>query len=465
MTINLKDLPVDVGVVYEGERIRSGDMFIELGGPKVDYKAELVRARKKEEIEDEKVIVIGRDIQELEEGSRVPFGVLVEIYGKKIEKDLEPVIERRIHDFINYIHGMMHLNQRYDIWCRISKEAKNSNLTFEDVGKAIIYLFKAEFSFIEKIQVTLMTDEKEIKKFYDDAVAVYNERDSRIRGMKDDEVEEFYSCTLCQSFAPNHICVISPQRSSLCGALSWLDCRAAYKIDPEGSNFPIPKGGVMDAEKGEFSGVNEAIKESSHGDLERIYMYSMFDFPHTSCGCFETIAFYMPEVDGVGIVDRNFKGEAINGLRFSTMAGQTGGGEQTVGFLGVGVNWMTSPKFLSADGGWERIVWIPSHIKERVKEFIPAEIHDKIPTEKDVKNLDELKGFLEEKKHPIVERWVEEEVVEAAEEGLVPEVAAGEEMPIVSAPTMALPGTGGIKIILKNAKIYADKVIIKKVEK
>jgi len=155
MTINLKDLPVDVGVVYEGERIRSGDMFIELGGPKVDYKAELVRARKKEEIEDEKVIVIGRDIQELEEGSRVPFGVLVEIYGKKIEKDLEPVIERRIHDFINYIHGMMHLNQRYDIWCRISKEAKNSNLTFEDVGKAIIYLFKAEFSFIEKIQVTL----------------------------------------------------------------------------------------------------------------------------------------------------------------------------------------------------------------------------------------------------------------------------------------------------------------------
>jgi len=460
---SLKDLPVEVGVVYEGERIRGPDMYIELGGPKSDYKFELALVKDEKDVKDGKVSVVGKDIGDFDEGSRVPFGVLIEVYGKEIEKDLEGILERRVHDFINYIHGMMHLNQRYDIWCRVSKDAKSSGLKLEDVGAALILLYKQEYSFIDKIQITLITDEQEVKKHREGALKAYEARDERIRGMKDEEVDVFYGCSLCQSFAPNHICIVSPQRISLCGALSWLDCRASAKIDPDGPNFPVEKGECLDEEKGEFSGINEVIEEYSHGSNEKIYMYSMFDYPHTSCGCFEAIAFYLPEVDGIGMVDRNFKGTAVNGLKFSTMAGQTGGGEQSVGFLGFGVLWMQSDKFFKADGGWNRIVWMPSYLKEKAKEYIPGEIYDKIPTEKEIAEIGDLKNYLQEKNHPVVARWIEEEEVEEEKEESIPAYEAGE-VPVVAAPAMTVPGGGGIKLILINAKIYADKVIIKKVD-
>ena len=398
-------IPVEVGIVHEGERIRGPDMFLELGGPKVKYKAELVQVRKADEIEDGKVIVIGKDIPEFSEGDRSSFGILVDIYGGKVEKELEGVIERRVHDFLNYIQGFMHLNQRYDIWCRVSKDAKEKGLTFKHIGTAIMNLFKTAFPFIEKSQITFMTDEAKVKEHHDMAIKIYEERDKRVRGMKDEDVDVFYACTLCQSFAPNHVCVISPQRVSLCGSISWIDARAAANVDPDGPNFAVDKGELLDEKTGEYSGVNEAIKKATNGANDRFFMYSMFGYPHTSCGCFEAIAFFIPEVEGIGIVDRNYNEAAVNGLKFSAMATQTGGGEQAEGFLGFGVEWMHSAKFFNADGGWSRIVWLPSHIKERVKEAVPEDIYDKIATEKEVTNLDELKKFLQEKGHPVVERW------------------------------------------------------------
>ncbi len=397
----MDDIPVKVGIVYEGERIRGPETFIELGGGKVDYKFELVQVKEKKEVEDGKITLLGKDIPDFNEGDKIAFGVLVEVYGDGLEKDLEPVIERRIHDFLNYIQGLMHLNQRYDIWCRISKDAKEAGLRFEHVGKTLANLMKTEFTFIDGIQVTLITDEKKVKELYDSAVEVYEERDARVRGMKDADVDEFYGCLLCQSFAPNHLCIISPERASLCGAISWIDARAAARVDPGGPIFAIEKGEVLDEVKGEFSGVNDIVKEKSNQANDRFYMYSMFGFPHTSCGCFEAIAFYIPEVDGIGIVDRHYTDNTVNGLKFSMMATESGGGEQVEGFLGFGIQWMYSEKFFSGDGGYNRIAWMPSHIKKRMKEAIPKDMFGKIPTEKDVLNIQELKAFLEEKGHPL----------------------------------------------------------------
>lgn len=470
MAKTLKDFPVPIGASFEGERIRGNEMYVELGGPKAKNKFELVLVKKEEEVEDGKVTVIGKELKEIQEGSTIPYGVLVEVYGKKIERDMEGILERRIHDFTNYIHGMMHLNQRYDIWCRISKEAVNKGLTLKDVGEIMILLYKQSYKIIEKIQITLINDEEKVKEMKEIAMKRYKERDDRVKGMKDEEVPVFYGCTLCASFAPSHVCIVTPQRPSLCGALSWLDCRAAATIDPNGPNFPIEKGEVLDAEKGEFSGVNKVVEEYSHGVNHRFYLYSMFDYPHTSCGCFECIAFYMPEVDGIGFVDRNFPTVAVNGVKFSTMAGQSGGGVQTVGFLGFGIQWMSSEKFFKADGGWRRIVWCPSYMKERAKEYIPPDVFDAIATEKDVQNIDELKEFLKKKNHPVVKRWKEEEVEE--KKGAAEEKEAKEEQQPVPAitpsayPGMAFPSitipSGGFTIILKNARIYAEKVIIKK---
>ena len=465
-----QDIPVDVGIAYEGERIRRPQMYLEFGGPKVKYKFELARVRKPEEVEDGKVKIVGPDIKDLPEGSSVPLGILVEVAGSQLEEDLEGIIERRIHEFTNYINGFMHLNQRYDIWCRLSKEAFKKGLnSFTYIGKVMIRLYKADLPIIEKIQVTFITDPKEVERMYHEALKIYEARDARARGLRDEDVEEFYGCTLCQSFAPTHVCVITPQRYANCGAISWFDGRAASKVDPKGPIFRIPKGECLDPFKGEYSGVNKVVQEKSLGAIKRVWLYTAFGYPHTSCGCFEAIAFYIPEVDGFGIVHRDFKGPAINGLPFSTMADATGGGRQVDGFHGISIEYMRSPKFLQVDGGWRRVVWVPKAVYERVKDFIPEDVRDKIATDEDVKTIEELMEFLKAKGHPVVERWKEKEAEKAEAKPVEAEAAAAapEAVPQITGMTgVSVSGipmaAGGLRIILKGAKIRIDKVIIKR---
>ena len=450
-----EDIPVDVGIIYEGERIRKDGMQVELGGPKQAAKFELVRAKKMNEVEDEKVTVIGPDLKDLPEGGNVPFGIYIEVAGKDIEEDLEGVIERRIHEYCNFVEGIMHLNQRYDIWIRVSKKSLQKGLnSFTYIGKVLARLYKSELPFIEKIQITFITDPAKVKEMYDEALQVYDARDAKARGMKDEEVNTFYGCTLCQSFAPTHMCVITPQRYSNCGSISWFDGRASAQVDPKGPVFAINKGELLDAEKGEFSGINETIKQKTLGAVDRVWMYTGFGYPHTSCGCFEAMAFYIPEVEGYGIVDRGFKGVAVNGLPFGTLADSGAGGRQVDGFHGISIEYMRSPKFMQADGGWDRVVWMPQSVKDRVKEFMPKEAVENVATENDAKTVDELKEFLKQKNHPVVKRWK----AEAEEAPAVEEEATETAFPVSTATVSA----GGFKIIFKNAKIHAEKVIIKR---
>ena len=342
----------------------------------------------------------------MEEGKHYPLGILVEIAGAKVEPDLEGVIERRIHEYSNYIEGFMHLNQRYDIWIRLSKKSYKKGLnSFRFIGQVMLELFRNELPILEKIQITFITDPEKIRPLYKEALERYEARDARARGLSDKDVDVFYGCALCQSFAPTHICVITPQRYANCGAISWFDGRAAAGIDPKGPIYAIEKGECLDEENGEYTGVNESAKKRSMGEINRVFLYSAFGYPHTSCGCFEGIAFYIPEVDGFGIVLRGFRDVTVNGLPFSTMADSTAGGRQVDGFHGISIEYMRSPQFLHADGGYDRVVWMPAETKERLKDFIPASVYPAIATEKDAKTIPELKSYLETHNHPVVLRW------------------------------------------------------------
>jgi acetyl-CoA decarbonylase/synthase complex subunit beta len=460
-----KDIPVEVGVIFEGERIRRNDMQVELGGPTVKEKFELAKVKPLDQIEDGKVTIIGPDLKDMKEGGAYPLGILVEAAGAKLDQGLEGVIERRIHGYLNYIEGFMHLNQRYDIWIRLGKKSFQKGLnSFEPIGKVLYRLFKSELPIIEKVQITFITDTAKLDELYPEAIQAYETRDAKARGLKDEDVDTFYGCTLCQSFAPSHVCVITPQRYSNCGAISWFDGKASASIDPKGPVFAIDRGEIINAEKGEFSGVNETVKKRSMGEVNQVWLYTAFDHPHTSCGCFEAVTFYIPEVDGLGVVNRSFKGAAVNGLPFSTLADSTAGGRQIDGFHGMSIEYMRSKKFFAADGGWNRIVWVPKEVKEKVKDFIPPEIVDKVATEEDAKNVDELKAFLKAKDHPVVARWAAEEApAEQAEAIQVTEEAAGTMMPVATAASLPIMA-GGFKIILKDAKIYANKVIIQAVK-
>jgi acetyl-CoA decarbonylase/synthase complex subunit beta len=401
------DFHVDIGPQYEGETIRKDDMQVELGGPKIKAKFELVRLKNPDEVEHEKVEVIGPDLKDMAEGSTQPLAIIVDISGADLEKDMEPVIERRIHMYANYIEGTYHLNQRNDIWLRVGKAAfKKGFDSFKEFGEILIFLFTSELSAIEKISVTFITDEKKVAEMLPEAVKVYEARDERLRGMKEEDVEVFYGCVLCQSFAPTHCCVITPERIANCGAISWLDGRAAYKLDPEGPIFEVQKGDLLDPVRGEYSGLDQVVAERSLGEYNQVYLHSAFEHPHTSCGCFQAILFYIPEVDAFGIVHRDYVGPTVIGEPFSKMAGVTSGGRQVEGACGMALELIRSPKFFQADGGLRRVVWMPKDIKERYKEVIPEGLNDKIATEDDVKSADELVAFLDKVGHP----WVKGEV-------------------------------------------------------
>ena len=479
VSVGEEDFPFDISPMYEGERIRKGDMYVELAGPK-SVGFELVIALPPDQVEDMKVTLVGPDVDEMEEGGRYPFAMIYYIAGEKIDSDIEPIVERRNHEFQNYIEGYMHINSRDTIWCRIGKNLMKKGLkSLIQIAKATMMLYKNEMPFIEKIEALYITDRDLVEKLLKEmARPIYEERDARVEKLHDEDVEEFYSCSLCQSFAPTHVCIISPDRPALCGAITWFDARAAARIDPEGPNRPVPKGECIDPVSGEYTGVNEFAKQESGGSVERVKLHSFFDSPHTSCGCFEVIGFYMPEVDGIGLVHRGYPHPAPNGLPFSTMAGQTGGGKQTVGFLGMGMAYLRSKKFLQADGGWYRVVWMPKELKEKVLKYIPEDVRDKIATEEDAKTIDELKEFLKRVGHPVVkgvvrpadgkritEGWEEEKEKEEEKE-----VEKREERPAIpevpEVPAQVIPSAGfpTIKLIIKNARIYIDKVVIRRVE-
>ncbi len=214
-------IPVAYGPAFEGERIRKEDMFIEFGGNRTPS-FEWVRMREMEEIEDGKVIVVGNNwLERYEQGGKMPLGIIVDVAGRKMQKDFEPVIERKVHSNINEAQGVWHMGQRDINWMRISHNAKNEGFTLEHLGIINVTMTHSRFkAIVDKVQVTIYTDEADVLRLQEEARNVYKERDQRMAGLIDEAVDIFYSCLLCQSFAPSHVCVISPERLGLCGALN-----------------------------------------------------------------------------------------------------------------------------------------------------------------------------------------------------------------------------------------------------
>ena len=402
-------IPVAYGPAFEGERIRKEDTFIEFGGQRTAA-FEWVRMRENEEIEDNKVIIVGKNWQErFEKGGQMPLGMVIEVSGRKMPKDFQSVIERKVHSNINEAQGVWHMGQRDINWIRISNAAKKEGFTLEHLGLIQAAMTHNRFrSIVDKVQVTMYVDEEDVKKVLDEARAAYKERDHRLGSLTDEAVDIFYSCLLCQSFAPSHVCVITPERLGLCGAYNWLDGKAAYEIDPTGGNQPISKGDCLDPKYGRYTGADEYLKKATGGAVETLNLYTIMENPMTSCGCFECIVAIIPEANGVMIVHRGYTGMTPIGMKFSTLAGTVGGGAQTPGFMGIGVNFIASKKFLFGDGGVKRIVWMPKSLKERIAEDFKKtaesagaqDLLDKIADETNCEDSEKLVEYLSQVGHP-----------------------------------------------------------------
>ncbi len=401
-------IPIAYGAAFEGERVRKENLHVEFGG-KYSTAFEYLRARPMDQVEDGKVTLVGPDIDQAKPGKAMPLGIFVEVAGRSFHEDFESVLERRVHKFVSCASGIMHIGQRDIPWIRISAEAFQKGFRLKHLGELLIHKYHDEFSgIVDKVQVTVFTDEKLMQEVLKEAREAYRKRDERMEGMKDVDVDRFYSCILCQSYAPNHVCIVTPQRLGLCGAYTWLDCRAAHEMDAHGPNQPIPKGFCIDPNLGVWQGVNDYVAKASNGHLQQVTMYSIMQDPQTSCGCFECLVAVLPETNGVMIVNREFQGMTPIGMSFSTMAGEVGGGVQTPGFLGVGRMYLVSEKFISAEGGLQRLVWMPQELKDEMRDRLEKrlgdmeqlDLLDKIATENEATAVEELVEFLQKVEHP-----------------------------------------------------------------
>ena len=401
-------IPVPYGSAFEGERVRRADMRVEFGG-KYSRAFEYLKMNPMDEVEDGKIEVVGPGFEDIEEGGYMNLGIIIEVAGRKMQDDFEPVLERQVHYFINGASGIQHIGQRDITWIRLSKTAAEKGFTLKHFGEILHARFQADFgAIVDKVQVTIVTDPELYAEWLEKARVAYDFRNKRLSEMTDESVDTFYSCTLCQSFAPDHVCVVSPERLGLCGAYNWLDCKASFRINPTGPNQPIIKGAVIDPVKGYFEGINEYAKAGSHGSVQELAMYSAMENPMTACGCFECIMMIVPEANGFMIVSREDTSMTPAGMTFSTLAGMCGGGIQTPGVMGHGKFFVVSNKFIRADGGLKRVVWMSSFLKESMAEEMKAaaeregdpDLIDKIADERVATTVEELLPFLEEKEHP-----------------------------------------------------------------
>jgi acetyl-CoA synthase len=401
-------IPLSYGPAFEGERVRGEDIFLECGGGRT-HAVELVVSKNMDEVEDAKVEVIGPDVDSIKPPAMLPLAILVEVAGRKMQEDFEPILERQIHHLINYAQGLMHIGQRDIAWLRVSKGAVDKGFKLADLGKILHAKLHQDFGVIfDKAQVKIYTEAKATEEILARAREIYSKRDARIEGMTDETTDTFYSCTLCQSFAPNHVCVVSPERTGLCGAYNWMDCRASNEINPTGPNQPIAKGDITDPKLGQWKGINQFVLNASRQKIEQVSLYSIMVDPMTTCGCCECIAAVLPMCNGIMTVGRDYTGMTPCGMKFTTLAGSAGGGAVTPGFLGHSKYNITQRKWISGDGGLKRLVWMPKILKDECRDRllkrgeeigIPNFI-DMIADETIGMTEDEILPFLTEKNHP-----------------------------------------------------------------
>ena len=401
-------VPVPYGSAFEGEVVRKADLRVEFGG-KYSRAFEYLHMAKLDEVTDGKVEVIGRGFNDVQPQGSMDLGIVVKVAGRQMQQDFEPVLERQIHYFINGASGIQHVGQRDIAWIRISNGAADKGFNLEHFGKILHARFHEDFgAIVDKVEIAIYSDSDKVQEWLLKAREAYDFRNTRLADLTDDKVDEFYSCTLCQSFAPNHVCVVSPERLGLCGAYNWLDCKASYSINPTGPNQPIKLGKLVDMDKGYWEGTNEYAKMGSHGVVSEVAMYSIMENPMTACGCFECIVMLIPEANGVMIVSREDTNMTPAGMTFSTLAGIAGGGLQTPGVMGVGKFYLISPKFISAEGGFKRVVWMSKVLKETMAdefEVVAAregdpELLSRIADDTSASTVDELLAFMEEHGHP-----------------------------------------------------------------
>ena len=249
-----------------------------------------------EEVIDGKVEVVGPDFSAIPAQGNMNVGVVIKVAGRSMQSDFEPVLERQIHYFVNGASGIQHVGQRDIAWIRISNAAADKGFSLADFGKILHARFHADFgAIVDKVQVTIYTDPAEFDKWLENARETYDFRNKRLADLTDDKVEEFYSCTLCQSFAPEPRLRGQPAALGLVRRVQLAGLQSLVQHQPDRPE-PADQTGQADRLQQGLLGRHERIRQRSVRTAwsNEVSMYSIMENPMTACGCFECIVMLDP---------------------------------------------------------------------------------------------------------------------------------------------------------------------------
>lgn len=380
------DVLLDVGPVFSREKIE--DPALEVQGSPESF----IAVTPNHNITDDKLIIEG-DV-----GNPTDVSIHVELGNPVVDNIVTIGVEGTLLKVVKYIRGVL-LNMvggRVDS-LKASEKALESGFEYRHLLNVVQVELRNKYPEIGPMRVSLILDKDYVKTLSPEIKAYQKDRKKVIDEATDESVDAFYGCMRCASFSLSHACTISPDRPPQCGGSPWYIMKADALLAPNdvyNKNTEIPKGTLLDAARGEYSGVNKATDERTEGRVDRVFMHSAFQHPHTACSCFQNIVFYIPEVDGLGLMDGKFKGEAPGEWTWTRLGNNVAGYQNTEGFSTFGTLYMKNPKFFQADGGFKRVVWMTNTLKSIAGDSIPADRKDQIATENEATTLKELEAFL-----------------------------------------------------------------------
>ena len=306
------------------------------------------------------------------------MGVVLTVEAEPMDAFDREYIEEKAIGTLGMMRGVRAQCEEGKLIVELAEEAA---VEAEKIGEVLIATLQHEFPGIDRVRVELIFAREQLAGLAGGARQERAERSAAIAGVSEEEVESFAVCVGCSPFAPDHVCVLTPERPPQCnrsfqqikaGALYGYDDMSSIHhrvLHAEVNSFGMaPKGEAIDAIAGEWSGINQAAARLTGGRTKRIQLHSLEEAPTTGCGCFQLVLFQMEE--GIGAMQRGFKGKAPDGRTWEDLHYALAG-KQTPGIAGAAPGYLHSAKFLAAHGGWKSVVWVSTKIAESMGEKLP----------------------------------------------------------------------------------------------
>lgn len=380
-------IPYRYGATFAGDALTEDDVGLRIGGTDQSF----LVVKPSPQVEDDAIV------QPLGWERARALGVTVEVGNPDVDPPMTLWIETVLRNVANYARGIKLISTgNFATTLRLARHVRGFSL--RHLGRIIITGLRNEFPRIGPLRVTFTIDDA-VADAYPNVRAYVQRRTAQIRDATDDDADRFYGCTRCRSFALAHACTSTPERPPQCGSRPWYRVKAYALLAPDSVYNPcqvVDKGACLDPERGEYAGVNASTAERTDGRVTRVFLHSIFQHPHTACSCFQNIAVYIPDVDGIALVHRGYPGVTPDGATWTTWANRIAGRQYPEGAASFAVAYMASRKFLEGDGGWDRVVWMTRTLKDAAGDAIPHHLRERIATEQDATTLEALKTYLAE---------------------------------------------------------------------